>query len=413
MAFFATALISFTAVPIEHAFTAHSLKDYFVWYEAGSAVLRGDDVYPAPEVQKFPFMYPPPCALFLAAPAALGQAGLIIVLALLCAAAWVAVVVLSAQLVTGDWRTAPLPVFIVPNVVCAVYVWSNFLLGQPSLLLLALMLGAFVLLQRNSQAGAGALLAFATAIKAFPLLSLVYLIYRRYWIAAAALVAAVVILFCIVPLPFRGVALARTDLTRWTNGMLLKYDDSGVCQRAGRSYSWRNQSIWGVANRLLRHVESDPAYGPHVPTYANFADLSFSTVNAMIGGAALLCGLAYVAVMPRRRLRNRETDAIEFALLLLLILLFTPMTFGYMFAWLLFPYAVVTHRLLGVPNGPLLGLASVATTLLALTAFARVGAQTYGNVFFAALLLFVGLAIELRRLNVYLRGASAVNGSLK
>ena len=54
--------------------------------------------------------------------------------------------------------------------------------------------------------------------------------------------------------------------------MLFKYDEGGVGQRAGRSQSWRNQSIWGVANRMLRHVESDPAFGPHVPVYSNIAE---------------------------------------------------------------------------------------------------------------------------------------------
>ena len=67
-------------------------------------------------------------------------------------------------------------------------------------------------------------------------------------------------LLLLLPIPVRGFALAKQDLQRWSNGMLFKYDETGVGQRLGRSTSWKNQSIWGVANRLLRHVEYDHKY---------------------------------------------------------------------------------------------------------------------------------------------------------
>src|SRR5205085_3177474 len=102
---------------------------------------------------------------------------------------------------------------------------------------------------------AGALVAIAAAIKAFPAIAIVYLIYRRYWLAAASFVLTLVFLLIVLPIPFRGWDLAKQDLQRWSNGMLFKYDENGVGQRLGRSTSWKNQSIWGVANRLLRHVE--------------------------------------------------------------------------------------------------------------------------------------------------------------
>jgi preprotein translocase subunit SecG len=345
-------------------------------------------------------MYPPPAALALAPLAALGKLGLIIVLVLICAAAWSASILLSVRLATGQSGRAHPLVYVIPNLIVVAFVWGNFLLGQPSLLLLALMLGAFVLLQRRSQIPAGALIAIAAAIKAFPAIAIVYLLYRRYWIAAASFVITIAFLLIVLPMPFRGVAQAKQDLSRWSNGMLFKYDEGGVAQRAGRSNSWRNQSIWGVANRMLRHVESDPAYGPHVPVYSNFADLKFTTVNAIIVSAGLLAGLAYVAVMPRRSRRTAETDALEFALLLLLILIFTPLTFGYLFAWLLYPFTVIVQRALTVPDRRrLIIFGAVAVALLALTIPFRVPAQTYGNVFAATVVLFVGLAIELWDVN--------------
>jgi hypothetical protein len=390
-------------VPIWHSVRGHSTKDYWVWFQTGQTVLQGGEIYPN-RWHKFPFMYPPSCALFLAPVSVLGQTGLVVALAMSNAAAWTCSIIFSVRLATGTWRRAHPLVYLVPSLIMGAHVWGNFLLGQPSLVLLALMLGAFILLQRKFQSLASGLIAVAAAIKAFPVIAIVYLVYRRYWLAVASLVVTLAFLLIVLPIPFRGYAQAKQDLERWSSGMLFKYDETGVGQRLGRSNSWKNQSIWGVANRLLRHVEYDHKYEPHEPVYANVADLDFVTVNRMILACALGLGLVFIGVLPRVRRRTPETDAIEFALLLLLMLVFTPLSFGYLFAWLLYPLTVVVQRVVAraTKSASLIAFSACAVALLALSIPFRVMAQTYGNALFAALLLFAGLAIELWRLK---RGA--------
>ena len=388
----------FALVPMLHCLRGHSVKDYAVWYEAGQQVLQGGEIYPD-QWHKFPFMYPPPCGLFLAPISALGQMGLILTLVLVNGTAWICSILFSTYLATGKYGRAHVLLYVIPNLVVLAYVWGNFLLGQPSLLLLALLLGAFISLQRKFNVLAGVLIALAAAIKAFPVLAIFYLIYRRHWIATVTLILTLAFLLLLAPIPFRGYAIAKQDLQRWSSGMLLKYDESGVGQRLGRSNSWRNQSIWGVSNRLLRHVEYDHSYKPHTPVYANLADLKFSTVNGIILAAALLLGLGYLAVMPAAPRCTPETDAIEFALLLLLILIFTPLSFGYLFACLLYPLTVIVQRsLAGRGSRALLIATLLALALLSLSIPFRILAQTYGNTFLATLLLFIGLALELWRL---------------
>jgi hypothetical protein len=394
---FGVVLFVFMLVPVLHCLRGHSIKDYIVWYETGQLVLHGQEVYPDSLLQKFNFMYPPPCALFLAPVSWLGQFGLILVLAVVNGAAWIASIVFSVYLATGKRGRQHTLLYFAPNFIMLVYIWSNFLLGQPSLLLLALLLGAFICLRQKHHISAGVLIAVAAAIKAFPVIAIVYLIYRRYWVAAGSLVVALAFLLAL-PIPFRGPALAKQDLERWTSGMLLKYDEGGVAQRAGRSKAWKNQSIFGVANRMLRHIEYDFRWAAHTPEYANIADLKFTTVNNIIFGSALLLGLAYIGVMPRRDRRNAETDAIEFALLLLLMLIFTPLSFGYLFVWLLYPFTVIVHRLMVGAGAGLLPWTVAAVVLLAITIPDPRTAQTYGSVFFATLSLFIGLANELWRL---------------
>ncbi|MFN2476634.1 MAG: glycosyltransferase family 87 protein [Chthoniobacterales bacterium] len=392
---FAAALLIYSAVTIANAFIpGKSIKDYELWYATGQQVLHGDAIYPPPH-HKFPFMYPPAAALFLAPVALLGKSGLVIALVLVNAVAWTACILLSTRIATGEGKRAHLLLYLIPSAVIAVYAWSNFHLGQPTLVLLALMLGGFCALQRKRVIPAGALFAIAAAIKAFPFVALVYLIYRRYWTAAAAMLATLLFLLLALPAPFRGWQQTRADLQRWTEGMLLKYDDTGVAQRPGRSNSWKNQSIVGVANRLLRHVDYDEQFAAHEARYTNIADLSFATVNSIIAGTALLLGLIYITVMPRRALRTRETDALEFALFILLLLVVTPLAFGYLFASLLYPLTVVVHRLLVAPTRRLLTSAAFAGLLLAWTLPFQRQAQALGNTFFATLILFAGLALEL------------------
>ena len=392
--FIVTAIV-FSAVPFLHYLRGRSIMDYKLWYDTGRHVLAGDEIFFL-RSGKYDFMYPPTCALFLAGASLLGQAGLILLLVTINSAAWFCSVRLAAILAGGQSHIKNAWVYLIPSLLLIVYIWSSYHLGQPHLLLLALMLGAFVGLRTKREIPAGALIAVAAAIKAFPGIAIIYLVYRRYWKAAASLIVTLAFLLLILPAPFRGFERAWRDLEKWSVGML-KYDATGVAQRPMRSYSWKNQSVVGVGNRLLRHIDSDAAPGPHTPIYVNFADLKFATVNAIVIGVALALGTLFLAAMPHRAMRTVESDAMEFALLVLMILMTTPLSFGYFFSWLMLPFAVITQRVIDGKGSALLWWSLPALALLAPGLLFPQGAQAYGNTFFGSLLLFIGLAIELVR----------------
>jgi hypothetical protein len=400
VAIFLLALLvaTFAAVPLIRCVLGRGIKDYALWYDAGRAVLHRQDIYPKGNL-KFPFMYPPPCAVFLAGASLFERCGAVLILTAFNYLATIAVVLLSVCLTSGRALRQHTLLYVAPPLAVIVLVWSNFFLGQPSLILLALLLGAFLCLQQRRMWLAGVLVALAVAIKAFPIVAIVYLVYRRYWIALLSTLLSLTFFLLILPMPLRGVAGTITDLKRWTIGTL-RYDSSGVGQRPARSNAWKNQSIFGVANRYLRPVDAAATKPPDSPLYINIVDLPFALVNALVLLTALLLGLAYIFVMPAAGTRTMATDRIEFALLLLLMLMFTPLSFGYLFVWLLYPFAVITEILLereAEKNGPLIWWLSGAAALLVGTiAFPRM-AQAYGSLFFATLLIFFGLAIELRK----------------
>jgi hypothetical protein len=390
---FISAATVFSALPLLHYFRGGHLFDYKLWYDTGQLVLAGDEIFFF-HSGKYDFMYPLPCAVFLGGASLLGQGGLIFLLVAINSVAWFCSAKLSATLATGDRHITNPWVYVVPSLLVIVYIWSTYHLGQPNLVLLALMLGAFVALRAEREIIAGGLIAVAAGIKAFPVIAIVYLLYRRYWTAAASLVVALVFLLLILPAPFRGFERAWRDLEKWSAGML-KYSEVGVAQRPKRSYTWKNQSLVGVSNRLLRRVDADAASAPDPPVYVNFVDLKFSAVNAIVIGIALALGIVFIAVMPQRGMRTTESDAIEFALLLLLMLMMTPLSFGYFFCWLMLPFAVATQQVLAGKSSTILWWGLPALALLALGLIFPRGAQLYGNTFFATLLLFIGLSIEL------------------
>jgi glycosyl transferase family 87 len=383
--FIATA-ITFTFLPFVRFLHSGTDMDYRTWFQAGQTVLQGREIYPRAQI--FPFMYPPTCALLLALPAFFGKAAMILILSSLNTVAWILCIRFSSVLMS-EQRLQNTPI-VIANLIVIPFVWSSYHLGQPSLVLLALMLSAFLNLRRGREILAGALAALAVAIKAFPLLAIFYFVYRRYWTAAVSLVIALVILLFLLPIPSRGLHQTLSDIRDWQRGML-RYEQSGIAQRPARGYSWKNQSIFGVANRLLRRVSVDDE--PNASAYANVADLDFTTVNIVIIASALLLGLSFVLAMPRQR--TPAGDAQEFAALLTLILIFTPLAFGYLFVWLMFPLALLIKRVLVAERSISLICLSIALALLTATGIAPRFAQIYGSLFFAALAVYFALAINL------------------
>jgi hypothetical protein len=388
LALFIAVAIVFTFVPFIRFLRHGTDFDYRTWYEAAQAVLQHRDIYPRNNT--FTFMYPPPCALALALPALLGKPTMILLLCLLNSFAWILCIRFTLSLVNE--RRFPITISLLPNLILIVFTWSSYHLGQPSLILLTLMLGAFVSLRGKYQVLSGVLIAAAVALKAFPFLAIVYLIYRRYWTATISLLASLFVFLLILPLPFRGISQTLADLHSWQSGML-RYQPSGIAQRAGRGYSWKNQSLIGLANRMLRPVSVNDEGEP--TEFKNFADFSFKAINAVILGSAVLLGLWFIGAITRRRARG--DNAFEFAALLILILLFTPLAYGYLFSWLMLPLALLTRRVLDA--GSVIALISmlIATTLLIATGISTRAAQIYGSVFFAALALYFGVTIELWR----------------
>jgi hypothetical protein len=126
----------FSALPLLRYLRGHTIFDYELWYATGKHVLAGDEIFFF-RAGKYDFMYPPPCALFLAGASLLGQGGLILLLVMINSAAWFCSAKLSAILSIGSRTTIKWCLYLVPSLLAIVCIWSSYHLGQPNLVLRA------------------------------------------------------------------------------------------------------------------------------------------------------------------------------------------------------------------------------------------------------------------------------------
>ena len=244
---------------------------------------------------------------------------------------------------TGSGRIPGPWLFALPGFVTISFVFDMFDLGQPNLVLLAMMLFGFWLLQHERPWMAGSMFALATAIKVFPVAVFPYLLWRRQWAAVASMIVFLGILLFVVPAPLRGYQHNISELKTWFQGMVGSSSEQGFGQRGEQNWSWVNQSIIAVTHRLTRPVnynQDNPAKPPRYGSArSRFQDREFGGNRDIVG-----IGLGYVAVMPARSRITPLSNAEELGILFCLMTVASPLARQYYFMWLFFPMTILIHR---------------------------------------------------------------------
>jgi Glycosyltransferase family 87 len=318
-------------------------KDYPLWFWAGQQVLMAKDLYPSDPHAYFDFIYPPLPAVLLAIPAWFGKIPLYLCLSALNAAAWWITALLSHAM-TGSNKTPGPWLFFLSGLVTIEFVFDMFDLGQPNLMLLAMMLYGFWLVQHERPWLAGGMFALATAIKVFPVAVLPYLAWRRQWKTLAGMLVFLGVFLFVVPAPFRGFERNVTELKTWYQGMVGTSSEKGFGQRDEQNWSWVNQSIIAVTHRLTRPINYNQDNPAKPARTMNIVDISFKAANLVVVAISIAIGLGFLLVMPPARRRTERSDAEELGILLCLMTVASPLARQYYFMWLFFPMTVLVHR---------------------------------------------------------------------
>ena len=318
-------------------------KDYVLWYDVGRTVLAGGPLYTPNPQFGFAFLYPPFAAILLAPFSLFDRTFEIFGLCLVTVASWWTASKLSERL-SGVPGVKPWWVLALPSVICLPFIYDMFDLGQPNLMLLAILLAGIALLQMKRQWAAGFMFAAAVALKAFPLAIFPYLIWRRRWWAALSMLLMTGVFLFLVPAPFRGFERNAQDVKTWAGGMLFSASEKGFGQRPDQNWGWNNNSLIGVTHRYLRPINAEAENPAAKRLSVNLLNLTFDQANLVLLGVAVLIGLGFIIALPPERRRTPASDGAEYALLISLMTIASPLARAYYFVWLLFPFTVLVQR---------------------------------------------------------------------
>lgn len=341
--FLFTCLLLTADVLVPEIFGAGKTKDYSLWFWAGQQVLQGGDLYARMTRGTLDFIYPPPPAIMLAIPSWFGKIPLYLVLSILNSVAWALTSQLSnamtgSEKIPGPWLMA------LPGFATVTFVFDQYDLGQPNLVLLALMLLGFWLMQKGRPVWGGGMFALATAIKVFPVAVLPYLLWRRRWAASASMIVCTLLLLYVVPAPVRGFERNAAELKTWFSAMVGSSSEKGFGQRDEQNWSWVNQSLIAVTHRLVRPINYYMDEPQKQPAYMNVVSVDYKTANWIVLAVAGLIGLGFIMVIPARNRMTPRSTAEELGILFCLMTVASPLSRQYYFIWLFLPLTVLMHR---------------------------------------------------------------------
>jgi hypothetical protein len=281
---------------------------------------------------------------------------------------------------------------------------SDLMHGNVNLLILFLVISTLYAYRSGWDATAGIILALAIACKVTPALFIGYFAWKRAWRCLAGCAAGLILFFGIVPSLFLGWTENWDLLVSWFRQMVLPFVAGGAV-----TSDHPNQSLPGLVFRLFTESPSFSTYVNDVytpTTYCNWLSLSPQAAGWIVKGCmAAFVGLVLWTCRTPPSKRRDWRFAAEASLIMIGMLLFSERTWKHHCVTLALPFAVLSHRLLNVPQTrrSIVAAMIVAQVLIASTSTGLLPdrwaelAQVYGAFVAAFVVLIAVLVIQLRR----------------
>jgi hypothetical protein len=337
-------IVLFIALSVQYTIKALQHRSAFIrWREQLQALDAGDDIY-----HEFAYPNPPIMALVLKPladiePPYVGallwyylKVGMTLV-----ALFWLFRLVQGSGVTFPPWAKALVVLLSLRPII------GDLIHGNVNLFILFLVMEGLYAFHKGRPARGGLFLALAIACKVTPALFLPYLVWKRAWKALAGCAAGLVLFLWVVPSCYFGWEKNQELLTSWTRQMIVPYLVHGEV-----TSSHENQSLPGVAQRLLTHSPSFVDYDPEPPhvlrpqRYDNILDLPPAAVGWLVKAAELMfVGLVVWRCRKPLAACAGWRLAAEFAVVVLGMLLFSERTWKHHCVTLMLPFAVLCYYL--------------------------------------------------------------------
>jgi hypothetical protein len=314
--------------------------DFTVYTAAGQAVVQGTPLYEAQNSRGWLYMYLPifaiamvPLSFFPDAVAA--GIWYVISVAMLVHMLW-----LSGSLARRFWPDTNWPVAWIGVWTFFGIFWptvSGMARGQASVLLAWLVTLAIWAWFEKRQWLAGAALAAAIVVKVFPVLFLAYFAFKRQWTMLLATGVWLAMMVFVLPSLVFGVG-GNLDLLRtWVNDVVMDANRPDVSEEGERYGQManprleRNQSVQAVMIRLIA-PNDDVADATGMENVAEWVGRGICGILGIVTAIACWRG---------RASRSDRTTLVQFALLIMLMLFVSPVSWSHSFALMALPMAIL------------------------------------------------------------------------
>lgn len=281
---------------------------------------------------------------------------------------------------------------------------SDLMHGNVNLLILFLVISTLFAYRSGWDATAGVILALAIACKVTPALFVGYFVWKRAWRCLAGCAIGLPLFFVVVPAMKLGWTENWESLVTWFTNMVLPFVAGGAV-----TSDHPNQSLPGLVFRLLTESPSFSTYVNDVYTpsiYCNWFSLSPRAAGWIVKGcmAAFVGLIVWTCRTPNSNRRDWRFAA-ESSLIVIGMLLFSERTWKHHCVTLALPLAVLSHRLICVPDARRSIVAALVTAqvLIATTSTGLLPerwaemAQVYGAFVGAFIVLLAAIASQLKR----------------
>lgn len=376
--FILACIVFMTVVLGPELFGGGKTKDYALWFKVGQEVLNGQDIYNF--VPLLDFLYLPFAAIMLAPLAVFGKTIMYALLGAINIGAWALTIECTGRLCS--FAPAIRATIWLPSLLILPLIAVIFDLGQPNIGLLALILLGFVAISKDRSGLGGIAFAFAASLKVFPVVILPYLVVRREFKAVATMILAILFFSIAAPVIVRGPQKTAEDFTIWSSAMLTA-DADNLGQRPYKSWTYQNQSLLALVQRLARPIQSGKSSDE---LYVNIVNLGFNGANLLYGAIAAVIGIVFLLFLMKTDYRRQEVRACEIGILLNLAVIASPVAYDYYYVWWLFPVAVLigfsTQGRDDLRRGALVSALSAAAAILlnysSLKIFPALGCMIWG-----------------------------------
>ncbi|MFW6162629.1 MAG: glycosyltransferase family 87 protein [Planctomycetota bacterium] len=326
-------------IAVREAGAEHS-NDYECFVSAARAVLGQEDVIEARRASGGrPYMGLPWFAMAMVPFALLGYSAssflwpAVNLIALGASSYW------CLRVSRGAEAPIPWPACVVPPLLAARALDSNFALGQLNVVLLALVAAGLYLYVRRRPVAAGPALGAAMMLKVTAGLLVAYFAWKRQWRLVAGATVAALVLALVAPIPVYGVRGGWDSSVRWLDTHVF----SKVRGRRNDGYV-PGQSLRAITCRLL--TDSQAAAHTETQVRVNLASLPARAAEAAYRAVAIvLVALLALATRGPANPEDATRNGTELSLVMLAMLLISPYSRKAHFVLLMLPMAFAYSRL--------------------------------------------------------------------